>query len=68
MGKATLSISASSLTLSMPGFQKLAQAVGGRNPPPLTPLPFIRTKLNWCEQIQSYDKSLCEISSVLVNK
>ena len=40
------------LTLSMPGFQKLAQAGGGggggaESAPLLTPLPFIRTKQNF---------------------
>ena len=52
------------LTLSGRGFQKLAQdGEGDRFRSPVTELSKI-----WCGQIQSYDKSLCKISSVLVKK
>ena len=54
----------------MPGFQKLAQVGGGGgNPSPfLTPLPFTELSQILSGQIQSYEKSLCKISSVLVKK
>ena len=41
---------------------------GADSAPLLILLPFIRTKPNLCEQIQSYEKSSCKISGVLVKK
>ena len=54
------------LTLSMPGFQKYAQAKGTEYALPPNSAPLYPNQI-LCGQIQSYEKSLCKISSVLKN-
>ena len=57
------------LTLSTPGFHKPVQAGGSETAPP-SKLCSLLSELNQIlyRKIQSYEKSLCKISNVLVKK